>query len=75
MNPVARLLDPLDRYSLKTLPQRGEQFSQKKTTVAALEPQLVIVNDDDRVAHADFSRFKQTRNTTPIYWSRSLHEV
>ncbi len=63
---VARLLDPLDWNSLKTLPQRGEQFSQKKTTVAALEPQLVIVNDDDRVAHADFSRFKQTRNTTPM---------
>jgi hypothetical protein len=32
------------------------QLAQKKSAVAALQPQLVIVNNDDWIAHEIFTR-------------------
>ena len=66
--PVAGLLDALDRNPLQALPQRRVQFSQEEAAVAAFEPQLVVVHDDDGIAHAVFSRFTHRRNNPPITW-------
>jgi hypothetical protein len=60
--PIARLLDPLDRNPLEPLAQCCEQLAQKKSAVAALEPQLVVVHDNDWIAHGKFSRLTSYRN-------------
>ncbi len=52
---VARLLDAIYGDALQRLPQRGGKFAQKKTPVAALEPGLVVMHDDDWVAHTNFT--------------------
>ena len=51
---VAWLLDPLHRNSLKCDAQRRVQLAQEKSPVAALQPQLVIVDNNDRIAHEKF---------------------
>ena len=53
---VARLLDSLHCNSLQALPQRDEKLAEKEVPIAALQPQLVIMDHDDGFAHASFTR-------------------
>src|SRR6185312_12450460 len=57
---VARLFDSLHGNSLKALPKCREQFAKEKATVAALQPKLVVVDDDDGSFHAGWD-FPQHR--------------
>jgi hypothetical protein len=38
--------------------QGGEKFSEKKSAVAAFQPQLVVMDDDDRGTHGILSSIK-----------------
>jgi hypothetical protein len=65
-NSISRLFEPLDGNALQRYTQGGAKFAQKKSPVAALQPQLVIVDDDDGVAHAHFTRDKWSINFTKV---------
>jgi hypothetical protein len=56
------LFDSFERDSLQSLPQRGKKLPEEKSAVAALEPQLVVVHDDEGVAHTVFGGFTQARS-------------
>src|ERR1700747_3159502 len=51
---VGRLRDALQLDSAQSAPQRFAQLVQEKTAIAALEPELVIVNDNVRGRHRSY---------------------
>ncbi len=65
--PVARLLDSLDRNSLQPASQRRKELAEEKSAIAAFQPQFVIVDDNDRFAHSKFSDFTRALNFSKLY--------
>jgi len=57
--PVAGPQNALDRQTLERPLQRHVQLAQKKAAISALEPQLVVVHDDDEFRL--FHRFSRGR--------------
>src|SRR5258708_40069112 len=49
--PVGRLGDAADLDAVQRAAQSFAQFVQEETAIAALEPQLVVVNDNVRGCH------------------------
>src|SRR5260370_39072036 len=49
--PVGRLGDAADFDAVERAAQRFAQFVQEETAIAALEPQLVVMNDNVRRRH------------------------
>ncbi len=49
---IAGLFDALHWNSIEGLPQRLRELAQKEFSIAALEPQFMVVSDDDRAIHA-----------------------
>ena len=57
---IAGPQNALDRQALERALQRQVQLAQKEAAISALEPQLVVVNDDDEFRH--FHRFPGGRS-------------
>jgi len=60
---VAWPQNPLDRQAFERALQRHVQLTQKEAAISALEPKLVIVNDDDEFRL--FHRFPGGRSDSP----------
>ena len=75
--PVARPQNALDRQALQRALQRHVQLAQKEAAISALEPQLVVVNDDDefRLFHrfpggrSDALSIPAARSDCPTLWA------
>jgi hypothetical protein len=63
---IAGLFDAAYGNPLQRLPQRGRKLAQKKTAVAALEPRLVVMHDDDWIAHANFIWLERPLNVSKV---------
>ena len=63
---VTGLLDALDGDAAERLPQRREQLAQEEAAVAALQPEFVVVNDDNGGAHRDLVKLMQPINVYKV---------
>ncbi len=67
--PVPGPQNALHRQALERALQRHVQLAQKKAAISALEPQLVVVNDDDEFRL--FHRFPAGPQMPPVYQPRA----